>query len=143
MADLEARGVRLTAVGETLRVDAPRGVLTATDRAALVECKPALLATLRAEASRVTTDADDRWADGVPDAPCGLCGSPLAWVEDWPTPGEARWLCPRCVGQPAPSLEAVYASLSVDERRRLLDEAKTGDPMARLVLVLARVSGAA
>jgi hypothetical protein len=42
-----------------------------------------------------------------------------------------------------PSLEAVYASLSAEEHRRLLDEAQAGDPVARLVLALAPVSGAA
>jgi hypothetical protein len=40
---LKARGVHLEAAVDTLRVDAPAGVLTEDDRAALVECKPALL----------------------------------------------------------------------------------------------------
>jgi hypothetical protein len=35
--------VNLEAAGDTLKVDAPAGVLTDEDRAALVECKPALL----------------------------------------------------------------------------------------------------
>ena len=55
MADLEARGVRLMAVGQTLRVDAPRGVLTTADREALLAHKAAVLAALRAEASRAST----------------------------------------------------------------------------------------
>jgi hypothetical protein len=144
IAELEARGVRLTVVGETLRVDAPRGIVTATDREALVQYKPALLATLRAEASRVTTAAGDRWADGVPGGSCGLCEhKPLAEVHDWPELGVASWVCLVCAGHPVPSLEAVYASLSVDERGRLLDEARTGDPLARLLLTLLPVSGAA
>jgi hypothetical protein len=144
IADLEVRGVRLMAVGQTLRVDAPRGVLTAADRRELLAQKPALLAELRAKASRATTAPDGIWADGVPDGPCGFCGhQPLAEVPDWPVPGAVRWLCPVCVARPVPSLEAVYASLSADERRRLLAEAQAGDPLARLLLTLVPVSGAA
>ncbi len=41
--DLKARGVNLEAQGEHLKVDAPAGVLTEGDRAALVELKPILL----------------------------------------------------------------------------------------------------
>ena len=143
IADLKARGVRLMAVGRTLRVDAPRGTLTVADREALLAHKPAVLAALRAQASLSTT-ADDSWADGVPDGPCGLCGhQPLAEGQDWPVPGAASWLCLECTARPLLSLEAVYASLSVDERRRLLDEARTGDPLARLLLTIVPVSGAA
>ncbi len=40
---LKARGVNLEAVGDNLKVDAPAGVLTEEDRAALVEHKPLLL----------------------------------------------------------------------------------------------------
>jgi hypothetical protein len=43
---LKARGVHLEAAGDALRVDAPAGVLTEDDRAALVECKPALVGYL-------------------------------------------------------------------------------------------------
>jgi hypothetical protein len=144
MADLEERGVRLTAVGETLRVDAPRGVLTATDRQMLLAHKPAVLAALRAPASSATTATDDSWADGVPDGPCGLCGhQPLAEGRDWPIAGERRWVCLHCVAQPVPSFEAAFASLTPLERRRLLDEARAGDPLARLLLTLVPVSGAA
>ncbi len=41
--DLKARGVILEAQDGQLRVDAPAGVLTEADRAALKECKPKLL----------------------------------------------------------------------------------------------------
>jgi hypothetical protein len=144
ITDLEVRGVRLMAVGETLRVDAPRGVLTAADRKALLAHKPAILAKLRADASRASTATEHSWADGVPDGPCGLCGhQPPAEVRDWPAPGAVCWLCLACAVRPAPSLEAVYASLSVDEGGRLLDEARAGDPLARLLLTLVPVSGAA
>ena len=44
--ELKARGVRLEAAGDTLTVDAPAGVLTEGDRAALLESKPALLRLL-------------------------------------------------------------------------------------------------
>ena len=50
LAALQTRGVRLAAVGDRLRVEAPRGVLTAADRAALAAHKAALLALLRADA---------------------------------------------------------------------------------------------
>jgi hypothetical protein len=41
--DLKARGVILEAYGESLKVDAPGGVVTGADRAALLEFKPILL----------------------------------------------------------------------------------------------------
>jgi len=41
--DLKARGVILETHGEHLKVDAPAGVLTGEDRAALIEFKPKLL----------------------------------------------------------------------------------------------------
>jgi hypothetical protein len=41
--DLKSRGVILEAQGEHLKVDAPAGVVTEEDRAALVEFKPKLL----------------------------------------------------------------------------------------------------
>ena len=44
--ELKARGVRLEAAGDTLTVDAPAGVLTEGDRAALLESKRALLRLL-------------------------------------------------------------------------------------------------
>jgi len=135
MADLEARGVRLAAMGERLRVDAPRGALTATDRDALVRYKPALLAALRAEAWGTVTAADDSWSDGVRDGPCGLCGhQPLAEVHDWPTAGERRWVCLRCVARPASTLAVVNAGLTDFERRQLRTDAYGGDPLARLLL---------
>ncbi|MCC7409045.1 MAG: hypothetical protein IT442_13325 [Phycisphaeraceae bacterium] len=47
--DLRQRGVVLTAKGDRLAYDAPRGVLTADLRALLVGLKPALLAILRGD----------------------------------------------------------------------------------------------
>jgi hypothetical protein len=44
--DLKARGVRLQADGELLKVDAPAGELAKEDRAALARVKPALLKLL-------------------------------------------------------------------------------------------------
>jgi tubulysin polyketide synthase-like protein len=41
--DLQARGVILEAYGDHLKVDAPAGVVTEADRAALLEFKPILL----------------------------------------------------------------------------------------------------
>ena len=56
--DLKARGVNLEATGDGLRVDAPAGVLTEEDRAALLEAKPVLLRFLT-RAQRRQQHADD------------------------------------------------------------------------------------
>ena len=53
--DLKNRGVCLEVVGDGLRVDAPAGVLTNEDRAALLECKPVLLEFL----SRTQRESED------------------------------------------------------------------------------------
>jgi TubC N-terminal docking domain len=142
MAGLAARGVRLTALGHALRVDAPRGVLTAADREALVAHKPAVLAALRAEASRTTATAVETWADGVPDGPCGLCGhQPLAEVRDWPEPGEKRWLCLHCAARPTGTLATVHAVLTASERKQLQAEAAAGDPLAVDILRMLESAG--
>jgi len=136
-ADLEARGVRLTVIGQKLRVDAPKGTLTQADRDALVHHKPVLLAALRAEAPHAIGATDDDWADGMPDGPCGLCGhQPLAEVQDWPMAGERRWLCLRCLAQPVGTLADVHARLTDPERRQLRTEADDGDPLAQLLIGL-------
>lgn len=134
MAGLAARGIRVTAQGETLRVDAPRGMLTTADREALLAHKATLLAGLRAR-FRATIAIGESWADDVPDGPCGLCGHPpLCWVEDWPTVGEIRWLCAICAAWPTPSLAEVFAGLTADERHRLDAEVASGDHLSVAVL---------
>jgi len=71
----------------------------------------------------------------VRDGPCGLCGhQPLAEVHDWPTAGERRWVCLRCVARPASTLAVVNAGLTDFERRQLRTDAYGGDPLARLLL---------
>ena len=136
-----SRGVQLEAHGPRLHYI---GSVTAEDLMLLREHKPELLALLWKKQQPAIAKPDDDWADGVPDGPCGLCGhQPLTEVRDWPVAGAARWLCLACAGRPVPSLEAVYASLSVDDRGRLLDEARAGDLLARLLLTLVPVSGAA
>ena len=47
LADLQTRGIRVTVAGERLRVDAPRGALTADLRAKLTANKSQILAQLR------------------------------------------------------------------------------------------------
>jgi hypothetical protein len=139
---LRTRGVEFTVAGDRLRFR-PAAAVTPDELAALRAHKAAVLRVLRAETAPPTSAAGT-WADGVADGPCGLCGhQPLAEVHDWPTAGERRWLCLACAGRPVPSLEAVYASLTPAERRRLLDEASAGDPLALLLLTLVPVSGAA
>lgn len=54
--DLKARGVILEADGEHLKVNAPAGVVTEEDKAALREFKPALLKLL----SKTEESAQDR-----------------------------------------------------------------------------------
>ena len=83
----------------------------------------------------------ENWADNVPPGPCGLCGAPLAWVEDWPTAGEARWLCPRCASFPTTTLAAVFAQLTPREQDRLEAEGAQGDGLARAVLSELRGEG--
>jgi hypothetical protein len=123
LAELRARGVRLEIVPGGIRYHAPSGRLTSADRAALTANRTALRELLRDEAE-----------DPVPSGPCGLCGFPLAWVEDWPSAGEARWLCPPCAAWPAPSLAEVYQTLTGEERQRLDAEAAQGDELAAAVI---------
>ena len=79
LAALQARGVRLTAVGDRLRVDAPAGVLTVADRAALAAYKAALLARLR---RRCHACRGTRWYVPRADLPayqvCATCHPPPA-----------------------------------------------------------------
>jgi hypothetical protein len=53
LAELRRRGAILQAVSDRLRVDAPIGVVTAADRAALAEHKAELLAMLAGSIARV------------------------------------------------------------------------------------------
>jgi hypothetical protein len=61
--DLRARGVILEAQGEFLKVDAPAGVLTDVERAALKESKPKLLKLLFRQAEQPPErESAARWA---------------------------------------------------------------------------------
>jgi hypothetical protein len=65
LAELRGRGVRLEAVGDRLRVDAPAGVLTTAERAAIQAQKPALIALVReSDAHDVAAIALARESDG-------------------------------------------------------------------------------
>jgi hypothetical protein len=59
--NLKERGVILEAQGERLRVDAPVGVVTEEDRAAMVEFKPTLLKFLSRIAARERKDNGQRF----------------------------------------------------------------------------------
>jgi hypothetical protein len=72
----------------------------------------------------------------MPDGPCGVCGHPLTWVEDWPVAGQGRWLCLRCAARPTVTLAEAYDTLNPDERARLEDEAAAGDDLAREIVNL-------
>ncbi len=61
--DLKARGVILEAAGEHLKVDAPAGVVTNEDRAALVKFKPTLLKFLsRTPEEEPMRESKARWS---------------------------------------------------------------------------------
>jgi hypothetical protein len=61
--DLKARGVKLEAQGECLKVDAPAGVVTEEDKSALVEFKPTLLRFLsRTPEEQLLRESKVRWA---------------------------------------------------------------------------------
>lgn len=142
ITELRHRGLELLVANGRLGVR-PAGQLTPEERAALVARKAEVLALLRAEQPPARTEPSDRWADDVPDGPCGLCGAPLAWVEDWPFAGEARWLCPTCAAWPTPALAEVFAGLTAEERERLDAEAAGGDSLAVVVLRELRGNGRA
>jgi hypothetical protein len=134
VATLAQRRIRLSLAGDGIQYEAPRGALTPDDREAIAAHRVELLALLRATPQPMTPTHDDGWADNVPGGPCGLGGSPLAWIEDWPMAREAPWLCPTCAAGPAPSLASVFQTLNAEERQRLDAEAADGDALARAVL---------
>jgi hypothetical protein len=123
LATFGRRGIRLALSADGLRYEAPHGEFTSADRVAVAAHRAEIVERLRAEAELP-----------VPDGPCGLCTSPLRWVEGWPTASEARWLCPACAAWPAPALAEVFARLISEERRQLEAEATHGDTLAVAVL---------
>jgi hypothetical protein len=123
LADLRARGLRLRRDGEEILV-APRGLLTAADRAHLVESKSGVLDLLNAEA-----------ATPPPADPCGLCAaSDWTSATDWPEPCLGRWLCTTCINRPVPTLDEVADTLTPEEHDQLHVEAAAGDALAGAVL---------
>jgi hypothetical protein len=129
---LRSRGVHLEAHGLRLHYI---GNVTDEDLTLLREYKAELLALLRNKQQAAIAHPDYGWALGTADALCGLCGSqPLAWVEDWPTAGENRWLCPTCAAWPTPALAEVFAGLTGDERHRFDTEVASGDRLSVAVL---------
>ncbi len=61
--DLKKRGVNLEADGQHLKVDAPAGVLTGSDRAGLVEFKPVLLRIISRQATPAEPEDNGRRFD--------------------------------------------------------------------------------
>jgi hypothetical protein len=88
LAAVQQAGIHLSADGDTLKYDAPRGALTPDLRAALLEHKATLLAVLeRLQAMRHLAVAAPRplayaraWAKGGPGR-CFSCGDPLDLAE--------------------------------------------------------------
>ena len=78
LADLQARGVVLAPDCGRLRVDAPRGVLTPSDRQALARHKPALLAMLAVGVEPPAPAAPpDREEEAIWQVPCVDCSAIL------------------------------------------------------------------
>ena len=103
LRDLRSRGAVLRVEGDRLQGDAPRGVLTAADRAQVVARKAELVALLRAEAEPAAppltvADALDTfpgarvvrgWRAGLT---CARCGT-----SSWRPAAQAGWfVCVRC-----------------------------------------------
>ena len=129
---LRSRGVHLEAHGPRLHYS---GNVTAEDLTLLREYKAELLTLLRNKQQPAIAQPDDGFTNGVPDGPCGLCRhQPLAWVEDWPTAGESRWLCPTCAAWPPRALAEAFAGLTTHERQRLDAEIANGDGLSVAVL---------
>jgi hypothetical protein len=107
LAELRARGVMLTAVGDRLRYRAPKGALTAELRQRLTIHKPELLAALRDvdnfdRAPSARTSAPRPTHPSKPDS-C-FCGSTTSWQRPPDQGGE--WVCARCHSNPADLLAA-------------------------------------
>ena len=83
LASLRRRGLRFTLLDDWVHV-APRSLLTDDDRQRLRAVFDQLERVLRDEEA------------AIPDSPCGLWGSPLIWMNEWPTAGAHRWLCRTC-----------------------------------------------
>jgi hypothetical protein len=131
LTTLLARDVRLTIVGDRLRVDARGDVMTDEDWSTVAANKPALISLLRGETDLT---ADTEVTTDLPDGPCQLCGALVVWIENWPGSGERGWLCLACAARPVPTLIEVFATLTLDERQRLDAEAAAGDDLARAIL---------
>ena len=86
--DLTRKGVHLSAKGDRLLVDAPKGVLTNEVLGALRDLKPEILAVLRA---------------APPWGPCVACEGRLFWADAREPPDNAHWRCDRC-DPPPPGL---------------------------------------
>src|SRR4029450_127208 len=106
---LRGRGGELVPAGNRVRFR-PVDLVTEAECAALRALKPDVLQLLADEGTKPTAGEAP-----VPTGPCGLCGGILAWVQDWPTAGECRWLCPTCASWPARSLAEVFATLTSEE----------------------------
>ena len=110
LQDLQALGVRLAAEGEVLQVDAPRGVLTAELRAALVAHKPDLLTCIRALEAAARAHRVAAFRAQLADwAAAGRIGAPLLTLPDAPAPQlghcvscgapitDGPWRCATCL----------------------------------------------
>ena len=85
--DLKARGVKLEAQGEYLKVDAPAGVVTEEDKSALVEFKPKLLRFLsRSPEEQLLRESKARWTGP------GLVGIRDPFTGEW-----HEWPAAKCL----------------------------------------------
>lgn len=110
IGSLSRRDVRLSAVGDRLRVDAPAGTVTPTDRAAIARYKQDLLRLLRSgQLGRGTF----RYADGSMEFGDICAGwTPAGWA------AELRRKADRC-DQYRPDIAAYYRAWAADVEGRL------------------------
>src|SRR5438270_303688 len=100
LADLRRRGVELAVDGANLRFRAPKGVLTAADRAALADRKGEILAALRREPVTAVTAPSRR-----PDRPGRPTATKTRSAAPGPPGGGARRSTPGPARASAPDPE--------------------------------------
>jgi hypothetical protein len=100
LSSLHARGVRLGVDGDKVTYDAPRGVLTDTDRKALRAHKQELLGLLTDAAmsdGRVVWGPQFRHTP-LPKGACGVCGGTAWRLRTTPQHGgDWLWECAACL----------------------------------------------
>ncbi len=151
LEDLLARGVNLSAQAGKLVCDAPAGVLTDADRAALREHKAALLALLAPSPPASTPPVST--GPVRPGAPkecfsheqepqsCRRCGGRAWRLRETPKSGGGwLWICAACADRFGDTKIAPYVPLPVDDGD-LIDEALAPTPLPALAVLVSGDDG--